>query len=236
MYQSDTSERHSRETSALVGKRAQALELAVLGLLHDAPMHGYELRKRVNSLLGWGRAFSYGTLYPCLKDLVRQGYLAEDSSVEPQAAHLGGRRSKIVYKLTPEGKEHFAELLAEAGPSSWDDDQFGVHFAFFGRADAETRMRILEGRRSRLTERLEHFRSALQRTRERVDAYTLELHRHGLESVEREVRWLDELINAERGTVESRSDDNTRAAPMSTRPGSGLEPEYPEESEGTKNR
>jgi DNA-binding PadR family transcriptional regulator len=182
-----------------VGKRADALELAVLGLLHDAPMHGYELRKQVNALLGWGRAFSYGTLYPCLKDLVRRGFLAEDSPGEAAAAHLGGRRSKIVYKLTPEGKERFADLLAQAGPSSWDDEQFGVHFAFFARADAATRMRILEGRRTRLQERLEKFRSALQRTRERLDAYTLELQSHGLESVEREVRWLDELIAVERG-------------------------------------
>ena len=189
-----------------MGKRAQALELAVLGLLHDAPMHGYELRKRVNALLGWGRAFSYGTLYPCLKELVRRGYLAEDSGVDPTGAHLSGRRAKIVYKLTPDGKEHFAELLAEAGPSAWDDEQFGVHFAFFAKADAATRMRILEGRRSRLQERLDQFRSALQRTRERLDAYTLELQRHGLESVEREVRWLDELINAERGTVVQSND------------------------------
>lgn len=194
-----------------VGKRAQALELAVLGLLHDAPMHGYELRKRVNALLGWGRAFSYGTLYPCLKELVRQGYLAEDSAVDPTVAHLSGRRGKIVYKLTPEGKEHFAELLAESGPSAWDDEQFGVHFAFFAKADAATRMRILQGRRSRLQERLDQFRSALQRTRERLDAYTLELQRHGLESVEREVRWLDELINAERGTVEA-PDDTAHSA------------------------
>ena len=182
-----------------MGKRADALELAVLGLLHDAPMHGYELRKQVNALLGWGRAFSYGTLYPCLKDLVRRGYLAEDSPGEAAAAHIGGRRSKIVYRLTPEGKERFAELLAQAGPASWDDEQFGVHFAFFARADAATRMRILEGRRIRLQERLETFRSALQRTRERLDAYTLELQSHGLESVEREVRWLDELIAVERG-------------------------------------
>lgn len=212
-----------------MGKRAKALELAILGLLHDAPMHGYELRKRVNALLGWGRAFSYGTLYPCLKELVRRGYLAEDSSVEPAAPHLGGRRGKIVYKLTPDGKEHFAELLAEAGPSSWDDEQFGVHFAFFGKADAATRMRILEGRRSRLQERVEHFRSALQRTRERLDAYTLELQRHGLESVEREVRWLDELINAERGTVERRSNDNargTQTTPESPQ-GSGQPPTSP---------
>ena len=34
--------------------------------------------------------------------------------------------------------------------------------------------------------------------RERVDSYTLELQRHGLEAVERDVRWLNELIAEER--------------------------------------
>lgn len=193
-----------------MGKRADALELAVLGLLHDAPMHGYELRKRVNALLGWGRAFSYGTLYPTLKDLVRRGHLAEDQD-DTHGSSRGGRRGRIVYRLTPEGKERFTELLTEAGPSSWDDDQFGVHFAFFGRADADTRMRILVGRRTRLQERVEQFRAALSRTRERLDAYTLELQRHGLESIEREVKWLDDLISAEQRTAteadESRGDE-----------------------------
>jgi hypothetical protein len=45
---------------------------------------------------------------------------------------------------------------------------------------------------------MESIRAALTRTRERVDSYTLELHRYGLESVEREVRWLNELIASER--------------------------------------
>ena len=45
---------------------------------------------------------------------------------------------------------------------------------------------------------MEAIRAAFTRTRERVDRYTLELHRHGLESVEREVRWLNELIASER--------------------------------------
>jgi DNA-binding PadR family transcriptional regulator len=179
-----------------VSRRAETLELAVLGLLHDAPMHGYELRKQLNALLGWGRAFSYGTLYPCLKGLVRSGLLTEDES---GAAHggLAGRRARIVYRLTPEGKERFGELLARSGPAAWEDEEFGLHFAFFARTDAATRMRILQGRRSRLQERVDAFRSSLQRTRERLDAYTLELQRHGLESVEREVRWLDELIESE---------------------------------------
>jgi DNA-binding PadR family transcriptional regulator len=178
-------------------QRSGVLELAVLGLLHETPMHGYELRKRLNSVLGAFRAFGYGSLYPCLKDLLRRGMITEETlpgAVKP----LAGRRSKIVYRLTADGKERLQDLLAQAGPPAWEDDGFGVHFAFFGLTRADVRLRILEGRRSRLEERLENFRAALSRTRERVDSYTLELQRHGLESVEREVRWLNELIASER--------------------------------------
>lgn len=193
-------------------KRTDVLELAVLGLLHDSPMHGYELRKQLNALLGWGRAFSYGTLYPCLKDLLARGWIAQESAPHAGGA-LAGRRAKIVYKLTPEGKEHFAALLTQAGPASWEDEQFGVHLAFFGRTDATVRMRILEGRRTRLQERLEIFRTSLQRARKRLDSYTLALQTHGLESVEREVRWLDELIEAERAGRSHDTASNTEDAP-----------------------
>lgn len=179
-------------------RRGGVLELAVLGLLNESPMHGYELRKRLNTVLGWGHALSYGSLYPCLKSLLQQGFLSSDV----QDAVIGpplGRRARIVYQLTPEGKERFAELLSEAGPATWDDDDnFGVHFAFFARTDAAVRLRILEGRKRRLEERQERVRAQLQRTQERMDAYAVELQRHGLESVEREVHWLTQLIESER--------------------------------------
>jgi DNA-binding PadR family transcriptional regulator len=178
-------------------QRTGVLELAVLGLLHETPMHGYELRKRLNSVLGAFRAFGYGSLYPCLKDLTGRGLIAEDAIPEAAKA-LAGRRSKIVYRLTADGKEYLQDLLNQTGPASWEDDGFGVRFAFFGLTTADVRLRVLEGRRSRLEERVESFRAGLARTRERVDSYTLELQRHGLESVEREVRWLNELIASER--------------------------------------
>ncbi|MGJ9413861.1 PadR family transcriptional regulator [Aeromicrobium sp. CF4.19] len=178
-----------------MARRGETLELAVLGLLHDAPMHGYELRKQLIVLLGWGRVLSYGTLYPCLKALVRSGHIVDDEDPE---VTVRGRRNRIVYRLTAEGKEHFARVLEESGPSTWDDENFGVRFAFFARTDPPTRVRILEGRRSRLEERLENVREAAKRGRQRADSYTRELQRHGLESVEREVRWLTELIDRER--------------------------------------
>jgi DNA-binding PadR family transcriptional regulator len=184
------------------------LELAVLGLLHESPLHGYELRQRLKATLGTFRAFSYGSLYPTLRRMRDTGWITEDegdAEVVAGAPPLTGRRGKVVYRLTAEGKERLQELLAEAGPSSWEDETFGVHFAFFGQTDPEVRVRILEGRRSRLEERREGVRASLARTRVRLDSYTLQLQEHGLESVDREVRWLTELIETERSQSSTRT-------------------------------
>jgi DNA-binding PadR family transcriptional regulator len=194
------------------------LEFAVLGLLHEAPMHGYVLRKRLHETLGPFRTFSYGSLYPTLRRLQRAGLIVEEPAevgmagttesatatpaTSGQAKAAGrqqnrsgwGRRAKRVYKLTAEGKERFAELLGDAGPQTWDDEGFGVHLTFFSRTPADVRMRILEGRRRRVEERREGLRAAMARAEEKIDRYTRELHRLGLETSEREVRWLNELI------------------------------------------
>jgi DNA-binding PadR family transcriptional regulator len=186
------------------------VEFAILGLLHEAPMHGYELRKRLADLLGAFRAFSFGSLYPALRRLQRAGLIAEELTEPPADERVTtrswGRRAKRVYKLTAEGKEKFAVLLADGGPQTWDDDGFGVHMAFFSRTSAEVRMRILEGRRRKVEERREGMRASLARAGEQIDRYTRELHRMGLESSEREVRWLNELIEHER--AEQLGDDN----------------------------
>jgi len=171
------------------------LEFAILGLLQQSPMHGYELRKRLNALLGTFRAFSYGSLYPMLRRMKVAGWISEEGA---DAEAMTSRRARVVYRITAEGKERFAELLAEVGPATTDDEQFGVHFAFFAQTDAEIRLRILEGRRRRVEEKRDGLRAALTRTRERLDRYTLELQEHGLEAVDREVRWLTELIDTER--------------------------------------
>ena len=174
-------------------RRAALLEFAILGLLHDGALHGYELRKRLTTALGIVRALSYGSLYPALRSLVEVGHITETTETPVQ-----GRRPRITYELTAEGKEHFQDLVTASGPDAWDDDDFDVRFAFFSRTQREVRLRILEGRRSRLEERLANIRDASVRNRERLDGYTMALQQHGEEGAEREVRWLEELISAER--------------------------------------
>lgn len=187
------------------------LEFAILGLLQEDSLHGYELRKQLGVRLGGVRAVSYGSLYPALRRLTRAGLIAEASggASATTAGTSGwprrGRRERKVYRITAEGKERFAEIIADAGPQAWDDGSFGVHLAFFSRTPAETRIRILEGRRRTVEERREGLRTVLGRTGEQIDRYTRELHRLGLDSTEREVRWLNELIATER--AEQSGDD-----------------------------
>lgn len=193
MY-SDPVPKSQRPTS----RRAALLEFAILGLLHEGPLHGYELRKRLTTALGIFRALSYGSLYPALRNLVVAGYIHEASEPAGISSHGSAKRQRISYALTAEGKERFQDLVAASGPDAWDDDDFDVRLAFFSRTEAQVRLRILEGRRSRLEERLARVREASQRNRERMDGYTLALQQHGEERAEREVRWLEELIFAER--------------------------------------
>jgi DNA-binding PadR family transcriptional regulator len=174
------------------------LEIAVLGLLNESPMHGYELRKRLSSLLGAFRAFSYGSLYPTLRRLQGAGWISEEAPDTVPGTAVRSRRGKRVYRLTAEGKEHFAGLLAEVGPEAYDDEGFGTRLAFFAQTRSDIRLQILEGRRQRMTEQADGMRTSLARTRERMDRYTLQLQEHGLESADREVRWLSELIESER--------------------------------------
>ncbi|WP_447644155.1 PadR family transcriptional regulator [Nocardioides zeae] len=201
-----------------MARRGETIELAVLGLLHEAPMHGYELRKRLNLMLGWGRLLSYGSLYPALKRMLRTGLITETTvSTTPVT-----RRPRIVYEVTEDGKLEFKRLMSEVGPAAWEDDTFDIRFAFFSRTDMEIRLRVLEGRRTRLQERLDRVQSDLRRTQQEVDQYAAELQRHGVESVEREVRWLSDLIDAERGRpVDRGPGDGHPPTPARRRSGHG---------------
>jgi DNA-binding PadR family transcriptional regulator len=220
------------------------LEFAILGLLQQSAMHGYELRKQLAQVLGGMRSISYGSLYPALRRMQAAGLIASDEPVPrtklpADAPALTGRRGKVVYRITAEGKERFAELVSQAGPEAYDDeDSFGVRLAFFRHTTADVRLRVLEGRRRTVERQREGLRASLARTRERLDRYTLELQRHGLESVDREVRWLSELIDAERtadehpeGPTDGPTDER-RAAGQPADPGSAPAPPDPGQPAG----
>jgi DNA-binding PadR family transcriptional regulator len=173
------------------------LELAILGLLKERSMHGYQLSKRLADTLGGFWKVSYGSLYPTLRRLEREG------AVEPVFAKQEVGRRKNVYRITQKGEELFYDLLQEAGQESWEDNRFRVRLAFFKYLKPDTRLRLLEKRRAYLEDRLSTIRASLTRTRERIDAYTESLMKHGADATEQDIAWLDGLIKSERRKVQA---------------------------------
>lgn len=165
---------------------AHMLDMAILGLLREGPMHGYELRQRLVDFGFW--RISFGSVYPALRRLEKAGHIV----VRPGE----GRRKE--YFLTAEGKEHFQQILEDESSEVENTTAFRVRLAFFKYMDPDTRIGFLERRKTVLRERIANTRSSLRKTADRVDRYTSSLMEHGVRSAEADVAWLDELIETER--------------------------------------
>jgi DNA-binding PadR family transcriptional regulator len=175
------------------------LELAILGLLKEQTMHGYQLKKRLADTLGSFWQVSYGSLYPALRRLQKQ------EAVEMIFPKEEVGRRKNVYRITAKGEAIFAELLERAGQDATTDDAFSVRLAFFKYLKPETRIRLLERRRAFLDGRSSNLSDALHRAKETIDNYTLSLMNHQLAATEDDIRWLDDMIQAERRLVKPAS-------------------------------
>lgn len=171
--------------------RADSLEFALLGLLSQSPLHGYELRKRMIAIFGPFRALSFSVLYPQLRRMVLAGW------IESNEVDVTSRRTRIVYSITDKGARRFEQLTETVTPDSWEDEGFEVHFAFFSPTPKKNRVRILEGRLRRLQEKAEILRSDLEGSPVGIDKYLEEWRRYSLDSLEREIAWLEGMIKTE---------------------------------------
>ena len=204
------------------------LELAILGLLEEGDLHGYELRKRLSSMLGAFSSVSFGSLYPALARLEQTGAVAvvtadddtDDGSADdtaiPATGSLRGelaafrarsrkasvgrnQRGRKVYRITDEGRVRFSEALAAQSPD--DDRAFGLTIAFARHLSPEARLALFERRRARLVERLATARTAIRADRDHLDSYARSLVEHGTKTTEADITWLEGLIAAERNTT-----------------------------------
>ncbi|MEV6752715.1 PadR family transcriptional regulator [Streptomyces sp. NPDC051214] len=92
------------------------LELAILGFLYEAPLHGYELRKRITALTGHVRPVAESTLYPAIKRLEKAGLLARETQPGSVAA------PRHVLDLTAEGRSELHRRLTQPQQADISDE------------------------------------------------------------------------------------------------------------------
>jgi DNA-binding PadR family transcriptional regulator len=194
------------------------IDLAILGLLTEQELHGYELKKRLGELLSSRASISFGSLYPALARLEAQGAVkaVEERTAVPSAPMSGSLtgelaafrarvresglrggtgRGKKVYGITDLGRERLVELLAD--PDVTDDREFTLRVAFARHLPDSARLELFERRRTELLGRRDDLR---RRTTDgsRHDTYLGALRERDAENLVNDLAWLDRLIAVER--------------------------------------
>lgn len=173
-----------------------ALDLAILGLLKEQDLHGYELRRRLGELLGPIGRLSFGTLYPALNRLEKTGAVTV-LKVSESRTGLTTQRGRKVYGITKDGQALFDELLTSTTSSNEDDKSFALRLAFARYLSSEARLRLLHRRREQLFERLDETQNIVKARKTRLDDYGSSLMEHRIEMIQNDLNWLDRLIEAE---------------------------------------
>jgi DNA-binding PadR family transcriptional regulator len=202
------------------------LDMAILGLLEERDLHGYEIRRQLRDNLGILANVSFGSIYPALTRLEKSGAVvategqgsARDAvtgsvAAAPPTGSLSGelavlrarrhsptrsRRGKKVYRITEKGRQLFAELLAEGG-SADDARSFSLRLAFARHLAPQARLALLERRRALLVQRL----AEAEGTNADLDVYARSVVQHTADSVAQDISWLDRLIAGERAVPPS---------------------------------
>jgi DNA-binding PadR family transcriptional regulator len=202
--------------------------MAILGLLEERELHGYEIRRQLRDQLGLLANVSFGSLYPALNRLEKAGAVeAVDASAEsatvvtPATGSLSGewaalrarrhssprgRRSRKVFRITPSGRQLFVELLADQG-SAEDARSFAPG----------ARLALLERRRAQLVQRLDEIAHA--KNDNELDVYARSVVEHTTESVAQDIAWLDRLLATERSDGQASTQERSTVAVRQ-----GLEP------------
>ncbi|MFE7585574.1 PadR family transcriptional regulator [Streptomyces gardneri] len=186
------------------------LELSILGFLYEKPLHGYELKERIQGLSGHVRPVSDGALYPAITRLVKNGLV--DSRTEPGASAAPRR----TLSLTPEGRQELlARLRAPKDAEITDGQRFFTLLAFLGHLpDPADQAAVLRRRQEFLTAPASFFYEGGTPVRAEEES---DLFRQGMLRIARatgteEKAWLTEAL----AELDARAERVSRAAPPGT--------------------
>lgn len=155
--------------------------MLLLGLLISRPFHGYELKRSLERLVGYFGSSSYGSLYPALEKLAKQG--AVSRSVESQ-----GERQRNVYRITAKGRDRFYTLMTE------DATPFGLKMLYLGWLPVARQRRVVERQKAAWERTLAERRALRDEVADReLDRYRLALFERSIRQLEQDLAWIDQL-------------------------------------------
>lgn len=168
-------------------------DMIILGILNNAPLHGYVIKRSIESSYG-GRYFklSNSSLYPRLAKLEGDGYI--EGKKEPQET-VPDRK---VYRITEAGRKRLKELITtpiDLRSSTSDRDyNFMVHAVHFGIITKEERRKMTQPMYEDAKEELKEALEKREKFGPYLDRLTLVVLDEGIEQLKSKVRFYGKLM------------------------------------------
>lgn len=98
------------------------MDQVILGLLSHEDLTGYDIKKRIDSSLGFFWSGSFGSIYPTLSLLEKEGKVTKTETTDSS-------REKIFYSITPSGRDSLKQWLGN--PVEKDEIRFETMLKLF---------------------------------------------------------------------------------------------------------
>lgn len=164
------------------------INYVILGLLSHEPLTGYDIKKRIDNALRFFWSGSYGSIYPALDALEKDG------CVERKQETSG--RGKIIYSITGKGRELLRQWLAK--PARKDELRYETLLKLFfggelGREGILLHIQNFEERIRKELMTLAMYAENLEKVQGEEDhIYFLLAARFGIETYRAYLRWCED--------------------------------------------
>lgn len=168
------------------------VRLVILGLLHERPMYGYEIKQVIEEHMSDWTSIAFGSIYFALEKMAKEK-VVDQIEVEQNSK----RPARSVYQINENGREEFLRLLRE----SWQQPErqyfaLDICLFFLHRLPLGEVKQYLIARQTGLQaalQYLEHHRVEQMENPE-VPGLAMAIFDHSMVHMQAELRWISGLL------------------------------------------
>jgi DNA-binding PadR family transcriptional regulator len=166
-----------------------AIKYAILGILAERDMHGYELKLSFDEKVGAFWSLNYGQIYSTLDRLEKSALVTHDRQTQEK------RPDRKIFSITPQGRSELMKWLSTPVTKVRAlRDEFFIKLVFMDKGNPEPILEIIEKQKAlylRHMNRLTHRKVVLKKSAENLNTLTTELLMDaGLFHAEADIKWL----------------------------------------------
>jgi DNA-binding PadR family transcriptional regulator len=166
-----------------------SVKYAMLGILAEKDLHGYELKSSFDEKVGEFWSLNYGQIYTTLDRLEKEDLVTHDRQAQDR------RPDRKIYSITRKGKKELVEWLSTpVSKVRALRDEFFIKLVFMDKSDPRPILELIEKQKAHYLKQmnqLTHRKVALKKKGGGPDTLTTELLMDaGLLHAEADIKWL----------------------------------------------